>query len=455
MWAQWTEAGSGIVVRRPVLGSLIQGHTHSSNSACYAATIVDDSTSARDALKLLRRNDAQSALVYRGHYGNALQLLSALKRRSRQSRSDNSRKRSLKRHKNSSGSSLVVKTKTVQQEWRLHRHRAQREASETNRLLIETDPSGDNDHECATLFPNLSKAPPKATLQKILMGLNKQQHQAYLIPLREVLARNGGDQWRTHGVFVPQLENFIYPHFGVYPPTRQEYLDLLPLKVFSHQQRKRQFATRMMDVGTGSGVLAAILLQNHPSLIAVCTDINPLAIQCARENLHRLGFTDRVQFYETTDGDLFANNNEPVDLLVCNPPWIPTSSSSGGGSNGSGINDASWIDRAIYDPDCRMLYGFLRGAALHLRDHDSEAWLILSDLAEHLQLRSWEELRQHMHDGGLEIAERRIAKKVKSSTRTSKSIAKAKREEEAMFPKVAAAREAETTYLYRLRKQLL
>jgi methylase of polypeptide subunit release factors len=64
--------------------------------------------------------------------------------------------------------------------------------------------------------------------------------------------------------------------------------------------------------------------------------------------------------------------------VVCNPPWLPGKPSSA-------------IEYAIYDPDSRMLRGFLAGLKDHLLE-GGEGWLILSDLAEHLGLRTREQL---------------------------------------------------------------
>jgi len=65
-------------------------------------------------------------------------------------------------------------------------------------------------------------------------------------------------------------------------------------------------------------------------------------------------------------------------LVVCNPPWLPA-------------RPTSALEQALYDPESRMLHGFLNALPGHLH-RDGEGWLILSDLAEHLGLRSREEL---------------------------------------------------------------
>src|SRR5690606_31705771 len=70
-------------------------------------------------------------------------------------------------------------------------------------------------------------------------------------------------------------------------------------------------------------------------------------------------------------------------------PWLPA-------------RPTSAIEAAIYDPENRMLAGFLNGLADHLLP-DGEGWLILSDLAELLGLRSPDFLPQAIEAGGLKI----------------------------------------------------
>jgi methylase of polypeptide subunit release factors len=79
-------------------------------------------------------------------------------------------------------------------------------------------------------------------------------------------------------------------------------------------------------------------------------------------------------------------------LVVCNPPWLPAQPSSP-------------IEYAVYDPDSRMLRGFLNGLAAHLTAK-GEGWLVLSDLAEHLGLRSRAELLAAFETAGLSVVGR-------------------------------------------------
>ena len=119
----------------------------------------------------------------------------------------------------------------------------------------------------------------------------------------------------------------------------------------------------------------------------VATDTDARALSCARDNLHRLGLEQTVELMKA---DLFPDRR--ADLVLCNPPWLPGRPSSS-------------LEYAVYDPDSRMLKGFLGGVAAHLAP-DGEAWLILSDLAEHLGLRPRAELMGWIEAGGLKVIER-------------------------------------------------
>src|SRR5207244_3857390 len=121
-----------------------------------------------------------------------------------------------------------------------------------------------------------------------------------------------------------------------------------------------------------TGVIAAVLANRGVARV-VATDMDDRALACARENVERLGFKDRV---DVTKADLFPEGRAP--LVVCNPPWLP-------GRPGSAL------ERAIYDEGSGMLKGFLAGLPSHLDGH-GEGWLVMSDLAEHLGLRGPGEL---------------------------------------------------------------
>ncbi|MFI6504202.1 methyltransferase [Nonomuraea typhae] len=198
-------------------------------------------------------------------------------------------------------------------------------------------------------------------------------------PLRELLGLIGAHEWRAKGVEVPALEDRIHPHFGVFSPIRGEYVDLVARTPLPD-------AEVAFDIGTGTGVLAAVLAKRGVRRVTA-TDLDPRAVDCARDNMARLGLSERVTVQRT---DLFPEGRAP--LVVCNPPWIPAV-------------PMSPLDHAVYDEGSRMMHGLLRGLREHLSP-GGEAWLILSDLAEHLGLRSREELLGWFHDAGLSVAGR-------------------------------------------------
>jgi methylase of polypeptide subunit release factors len=165
----------------------------------------------------------------------------------------------------------------------------------------------------------------------------------------------------------------------VFSPVRGEYLQLV-------NDAPLPSTELAFDIGTGTGVIAAFLAQRGVQRI-VATDQDPRALSCARDNLTRLELNEKV---EVVEADLFPAGKAP--LIVCNPPWIPARPSSP-------------VEHAIYDPDSRMLRGFLGGLAAHLTP-GGEGWLILSDIAEHLGLRTREELLALIDDAGLKLIER-------------------------------------------------
>ncbi len=162
----------------------------------------------------------------------------------------------------------------------------------------------------------------------------------------------------------------------MFPPTRDEYVDL----VASIELARVGTA---FDIGTGTGVLAAVLATRGVGRV-VATDLEPRAVLCARENMRRLGLADRVT---VTQADLFPPGR--ADLVVCNPPWLPATPNSS-------------LDAAVFDRGGRMLSGFIRGVADHLTA-GGEAWLVLSDLAELLELRTRARLLAEFDAAGLAV----------------------------------------------------
>ncbi|MDP9130016.1 MAG: class I SAM-dependent methyltransferase, partial [Candidatus Binatota bacterium] len=208
---------------------------------------------------------------------------------------------------------------------------------------------------------------------------------------RDLLGMISAHEWRKKGVEIPELgdapNNRIHPHYGVFSPLRGEYVSLVATAPLPATGQARFVA---FDIGTGSGVLAAVLARRHIEQV-VATDQDPRALACARDNLARLGVTRQVQVVRA---DLFPEGR--ASLVVCNPPWLPARPSAP-------------LESAVYDEDSHMLLGFLNGVAAHLVP-SGEAWLILSDFAEHLGLRSRVDLLAAFATAGLKVVDRIDAK---------------------------------------------
>ena len=234
-----------------------------------------------------------------------------------------------------------------------------------------------------------------------------------VVSLRELQSLIGAHEWRKAGVEIPALGARIHPHYGVFSPVRGEYIDLVA-------QAPLPAKSLAFDIGAGTGVLSAVLARRGVARI-IATDLDGRALACAKENIERLGFARQVELLQT---DLFPEGR--ANLVVCNPPWLPGRPSSP-------------IEAAIYDPDSRMLRGFLAKLAKHL-DEGGEGWLILSDFAEHLALRTRDELLKWIDDGGL-----RVIGRIDTRPKHGKAV-------DSSDP-LHAARAAEVTSLWRLARK--
>jgi release factor glutamine methyltransferase len=75
---------------------------------------------------------------------------------------------------------------------------------------------------------------------------------------------------------------------------------------------------RVLDLGTGSGALLLAALDQWPRATGVGVDMSQAAIGIARDNVRRLGMTDRAAIGEGG----WSGTGERFDLILCNPPYI-------------------------------------------------------------------------------------------------------------------------------------
>jgi methylase of polypeptide subunit release factors len=306
--------------------------------------IADDRMTADAAFRLASEG---TAMLWRGDFQNARQLLQALARRT-------DRK-------------PPKPAATPTDAFNFHRQAQSQRARTLAMLLLPFD----DDYSIP-----LRRAPD---VQQACSEAYGAADGPFVASLRELLGLVGAHEWRKKGVDIPALGARIHPHYGVFSPVRGEYIGLVA-------EAPLPSARLAFDIGTGTGVLAAVLARRGVARV-VATDQDPRALACARENLTRLGLTQQV---EVLQADLFPEGRAP--LIVCNPPWLPARPSSP-------------IEYAVYDPESRMLRGFLSGLAAHL-EPGGEGWLILSDLAEHLTLRPRAELLAFIEEAGLKVVGR-------------------------------------------------
>jgi 2-polyprenyl-3-methyl-5-hydroxy-6-metoxy-1,4-benzoquinol methylase len=373
---------------------LAQWHSENSIPPHKRVVLVDDTLTADTAYRYACEG---TAMLWKSDFQNARQLLQALA-----TRIDKPSKK-IKRDKEKSKS----ESRSILDNFNHHRLAQSQRARILGMLLIPLNA----DHSIS-----LRRAPDVSQACLEAYGL---ANESYVISLRELLGVISAHEWRKRG--VPILVNqdqkiLIYPHYGVFSPIRGEYIELickapLPKAVSAH--------SIAFDIGAGTGVLSILLAMRGIKQVTA-TDQDVRALACATENIERLSLTSQIT--------VVKENLFPVGqaaLIVCNPPWLPARPSSS-------------LEHAVYDPESQMLKGFLSNLKAHLLPQ-GEGWLILSDLAEHLELRTRQDLLTWIEDSGLLVVGRLDTKPVHKK----------------IFDKADSlhfARAAEVTSLWRLRK---
>ncbi|SAL58182.1 methyltransferase small [Caballeronia terrestris] len=323
--------------------------SESGNAPPKRVVIGDDQLTADSAYRLACEG---TAILWRGDFQNARQLLQAVVRRI-----ENKPKKTRRKADEAPPPSPV-------DSFNLHRLAQSQRARTLAMLLLPLDEQ--------YAIP-LRRAPDVREACEEAYGPSSGPS---VVSLREVLGLVGAHEWRKKGVEIAALGARIHPYYGVFSPVRGEYIKLVADQPLPSK-------TLAFDIGTGTGVLAALLAQRGVERV-VATDLDARALACAHENIERLGLASQV---DVVKADLFPEGRAP--LVVCNPPWLPARPSSA-------------IEHAIYDPESRMLRGFLGGLAAHLTP-GGEGWLILSDFAEHLGLRTRAQLQEWIDAAGLKV----------------------------------------------------
>ena len=342
-------------------------HSENGIAAHKKVAIADDTLTADDAYHLACEG---TAILWKGDFQNARQLLQALVRRI-----DKPSKKSKRAGKRVDKFTDAAPKKTAKDVFNQHRLIQSQRARILGMLLIQCN----SDHTIP-----LRRAPD--ITQACSEAYGTVDH-SYVVSLRELLGVISAHEWRKNGLPILADENgepiYVHPHCGVFSPVRGEYIELVCSAPLPKSLDETSIA---FDIGVGTGVLSIILAMRDVQKI-VATDQDDRALACAKENIALLGLGSQI---EIVKANLFPVGK--ASLIICNPPWVPA-------------RPSSLLEHAVYDPESQMLKGFLAGLKDHLLPQ-GEGWLILSDLAEHLELRSRQELLSWIEDAGLVVLDR-------------------------------------------------
>ncbi|MEK0445043.1 MAG: peptide chain release factor N(5)-glutamine methyltransferase [Verrucomicrobiota bacterium] len=141
--------------------------------------------------------------------------------------------------------------------------------------------------------------------------------EAELAPLRLLVRRRAAGEPLQHLLGSVEFMGRVFAcdARALIPRPETEQLADLLLKMYPIAPQQ------ILDMGTGSGVLALTLAASWPGAEVHAVDVSPEALALARSNAQGLGLQDRVQFHE---GSLFFPPGKTFDLLVANLPYIPS-----------------------------------------------------------------------------------------------------------------------------------
>ncbi len=303
--------------------------------------MADDRTTAHDAYGLAGQG---TALLWRGDFHNARQLLTAMASR-------------IERHARRSRRGAGAR-RAVAETFHLHRQAQAQRARTLGALLIPLE---------ADYTIPLRRAPDAR--QACLEAFGPGDGPA-LMSLRALLGVIGAHQWRLKGIEVPAAGGRIHPHYGVFAPIRAEYVELVAAEPLPAALAA---AATAFDIGTGTGVLAAVLARRGTWARGRNGPRSACARLCAREPRA----PGRCRAGRAAGGRSVPAGPRGTDRLQ---------STLAAGA-------PEFADRARHlrpgQPAC------CAGSWADLPEHltpGGEGWLVLSDLAEHLQLRSREQL---------------------------------------------------------------
>jgi release factor glutamine methyltransferase len=151
---------------------------------------------------------------------------------------------------------------------------------------------------------------------ELYLEFERQLTDAELAPLREMVRRRGQGEPLQHLLGTVEFCGLTFrcdTRALVPRPETEELVELLKSEV-------KDPKSEILDIGTGSGVIALSLADAFPEATLHAVDVSADALALARENAERLGLTNRVTFFPS---NLLASVNQTYDLITANLPYVP------------------------------------------------------------------------------------------------------------------------------------
>jgi hypothetical protein len=246
------------------------------------------------------------------------------------------------------------------------------------------------------------KAPHIGWLKQLYPDISE-----FLLSFPDVQGLNSAWQWYEKGIMIPVIRQRIYPYYGTYFPTRFEHLELFSNWLKNYKGPKKT----AIDIGTGCGILSFQLLQ-HSFVNVFATDINENAIIGVNEEIIRMHLKDKLFLYH---GDLFEPLNLLAEVIVFNPPWLPSNSKLDG------------LDNAIYY-DQELFPRFFKQARKHL-EINGKLVILFSNLAQSSGMTKINPIEEELTNGNRFKKDHLILKKVRAaSNKTDRDLNRRKNE---------------------------
>jgi release factor glutamine methyltransferase len=200
---------------------------------------------------------------------------------------------------------------------------------------------------------------------ELYLDFERNLAEAELAPLRELVKSRGQGEPLQHLLGTVEFcgHTFLCDKRGLVPrPETEQLVELLSAKLSPSRKalragghalsepegspsRRPSSEFRIVDIGTGSGVIALSLAAKFPEAKIEAVDISDDALALARENAERLGLSAQVHF---TKSSLFENLDERFDVIVANLPYIS-------------MQDRHLLSREVLHDPAVALFGGERG----------------------------------------------------------------------------------------------